>query len=263
MSEDKKTVEVKEQKEPVVRKLRGKRERKDPWWKTLLIGLGFAAWVAVAFYATQILCSLIFVAIMPADQLERPIINLIFAAVVYLIALILIVFLPWKVLKMKTTRDEVGMRGLPTWTDILLAPIGFIAFMFASTFLMMLMQAILPGIDWEQAQDVGFNNLIGSAEMIQGFIALVVIAPIAEEIMFRGWLYGKLRARMSAIPAILICSLLFGLVHGQWNVGVTVFVMSIAMCMMRELTGTIWSGILLHMIKNGVAFYLLYVVHLA
>jgi membrane protease YdiL (CAAX protease family) len=64
---------------------------------------------------------------------------------------------------------------------------------------------------------------------------------------------------MPAVPAILITSVLFGIMHGQWKVGVTVFAMSIGMCVMRELTGTIWSGIILHMIKNGIAFFFLFV----
>ena len=91
------------------------------------------------------------------------------------------------------------------------------------------------------------------------FISLVVVAPVAEELIFRGWLYGKLRAKIPAIPAMLVVSILFGIVHGQWNVGVTVFVMSIAMCTLREITGTIWGGILIHILKNGIAFYFLYV----
>jgi hypothetical protein len=35
--------------------------------------------------------------------------------------------------------------------------------------------------------------------------------------------------------------------------------MSIFMCIARELTGTIYAGILMHMIRNGIAFYFLYV----
>ncbi len=237
--------------------------KKKPLWKVLLSGLGFALWVYVAFYAVQIIASLVLVFAFPNLNIDRPITQLIFAAVVYILALLVIIFVPWFVKKMKTTRDELGLRGLPTWTDIWMAPVAFVVFMIFSTFLTLIMQALLPEIDWEQAQDVGFNQLIGSAEMLQGFLALVVIAPIAEEIMFRGWLYGKLRARMAAIPAILICSLLFGFVHGQWNVAVVTFAMSVAMCLQRELTGTIWSGILLHMLKNGVAFYLLYVAQIA
>ena len=47
--------------------------------------------------------------------------------------------------------------------------------------------------------------------------------------------------------------------HGQWNVGINVFAMSIVLCVMREITGSIYSGILLHMLKNMLAFYLLYI----
>jgi membrane protease YdiL (CAAX protease family) len=91
------------------------------------------------------------------------------------------------------------------------------------------------------------------------FVALVILAPVTEELIFRGFLYGKLRSRLNAIPAIILVSVLFGVLHGQWNVGVIVCIMSVFMCIARELTGTIYSGILMHMIRNGIAFYLLYV----
>ena len=99
------------------------------------------------------------------------------------------------------------------------------------------------------------------------FIILVVVAPVAEELIFRGWLYGKLRPMLSAkmsdaasmTISIFLVSLLFGIVHMQWNVGVNVFAMSIVLCGLREITGTIYAGILMHMVKNGVAFWLLYI----
>jgi membrane protease YdiL (CAAX protease family) len=64
---------------------------------------------------------------------------------------------------------------------------------------------------------------------------------------------------ISVIASSLLVSLLFGVVHLQWNVGVNVFALSIVLCSLREITGTIYAGILLHMLKNGVAFWLLYV----
>jgi membrane protease YdiL (CAAX protease family) len=54
-------------------------------------------------------------------------------------------------------------------------------------------------------------------------------------------------------------SVLFGLIHGQWNVGVDVFVLSMVACSLREVTGSIWAGILLHMLKNALAFYIIFV----
>ena len=96
---------------------------------------------------------------------------------------------------------------------------------------------------------------------------LVVVAPIAEELIFRGWLYGKLRLLLSSklsnnasmILSIILVSVLFGMVHMQWNVGVNVFALSVVLCGLREITGTIYAGILAHMLKNGIAFYLLYI----
>jgi membrane protease YdiL (CAAX protease family) len=222
-------------------------------------GIGLAVWVGAILFGVQFLISFILVKMLSESQLQSNVLNSIYQVVVYAASFAVIVFVPWRILKMKTTRDELGLRGLPTWTDVLLAPIGFIVVMVLATMLSAIMVAIMPDIDWEQAQEVGFNNLYNTADFILAFVCLVVLAPICEEIIFRGWLYGKLRMRLSAVPAILIVSVLFGVMHGQWNVGVTVFAMSVGMCVMRELTGTVWSGVLLHMIKNGIAFYFLFV----
>ena len=222
-------------------------------------GIGLAVWVGAILFGVQFLISFILVKMLSESQLQSNVLNSIYQVVVYAMSFAIIVFVPWRILKMKTTRDELGLRGLPTWTDVLLAPIGFIVVMVLATMLSAIMVAIMPDIDWEQAQEVGFNNLYNTADFILAFVCLVVLAPICEEIIFRGWLYGKLRMRLSAVPAILIVSVLFGVMHGQWNVGVTVFAMSVGMCVMRELTGTVWSGVLLHMIKNGIAFYFLFV----
>jgi membrane protease YdiL (CAAX protease family) len=224
-----------------------------------LLGWAFlmALWVGVVLIGVQYALAYLISAM--HLRVSEIVLQTIFSALVYVVSLLIIILVPWKLLKMKTTREELGLRELPTWTDILLAPIAFIVFLIASGFIMAVMQAILPSIDWAQEQDVGFNNIISNLDFVLAFLSLVVVAPIAEEVIFRGWLYGKMRRKMSAVPAILIVSLLFGLVHGQWNVGVVVFTMSIAMCLIRELTGTIWGGILIHILKNGIAFYFLYV----
>lgn len=228
-------------------------------WKTLGWALAMLAWVAIALYASQFVISYILIAILGLETVLQPVWSTIYSALVYILCLFLTIFVPWKLLKMKTNRDELGLTGLPTWTDILLSPVGFFVYFILSAILLALFTTILPGVDWNQTQDVGFQNLILTSDKILAFIALVVLAPIAEEIIFRGWLYGKLRGRLPAWLSILLVSILFGVMHGQWNVAVNVFCMSVVMCLMREITGTIWSGILLHMLKNGVAFYFLFI----
>lgn len=157
-----------------------------------------------------------------------------------------------------TNATELGLQHLPTFVDIGLAPIGYIVYTFGANILLSLM-TIFPWFQSDQAQEVGFGYFITTGDRVLALIALVIIAPVAEEIVMRGWLYGKLRSRLKAPIAILLVSVLFGLLHGQWNVGVGVFVLSLVLCSLREITGTIWSGMLLHILSNGIAFYLLYV----
>lgn len=241
------------------KKLTEKAKQSKKWRIGLLVAWAFLMmlWVWIAVIPVQYLCAFL-IANMHL-QVSSTVLQAIFTGVVYAVSLVVTILVPWKVLGMKTTRNEIGLSGLLTWTDLLLAPVAFIVFMIFSTFLLMAAKALLPGVDWEQTQNVGFSGIYSLVDYLLAFACLVILAPICEEIIFRGWLYGKMRSRMSAAPAILLVSLLFGIVHMQLNVGLIVFAMSIAMCILRELTGTIHSGIVLHMIKNGLAFYALFV----
>ena len=240
---------------------KAKKSKATRFWINAAWCLVLLAWVFAVLYASQYFIAWLLVKVFHITEsgMNNNAIQALFTAIAYVVSVAVTIFVPWLIVKNKTTRDELGIRGLPTWSDLLLAPIGFIVFMFVGTILLALLSKFLPGINWEQTQDVGFSNLLTQSDFALTFIMLVIVAPVAEEVIFRGWLYGKLRAKIPAIPAIILVSILFGIVHGQWNVGVTVFVMSIVMCTIREITGTIWGGVLLHIIKNGVAFYFLYV----
>ena len=241
-----------------VEQKKNSRNRKS-WLRLAIWALGLTAWVGGALFASQFVVGKIFVLILPEYLLTNNLVNAVYSVITYAVCLVLTIGLPWWVLKKKTTRDELGLRGWPTWMDLLIGPVGLVAVTIVAGILTTIMMAFMPSVDWKQAQDVGFHGLFQFHEYFWAFVCLVVIAPVCEEIIFRGWLYGKLRARLTAVPATLLVSVLFGIMHGQWNVGVTVFAMSLGMCVMRELTGTIWSGVILHMIKNAIAFYALFV----
>jgi len=123
----------------------------------------------------------------------------------------------------------------------------------------MLATNVLPGFNVNQVQDTGFDQLSARYEYILAFMTLVVIAPIAEEVLFRGYLYGKLKKFVPVWAAIVVTSVLFGFIHGAWNLAVDTFALSVVLCLLRESTGSIWSSILLHMAKNGIAFYILFI----
>ena len=124
------------------------------------------------------------------------------------------------------------------------------------------------GVDFKQAQQLPFDTttLYSQAQYAMIFFTLVVLAPLAEELLFRGYLYTKLRKINSVKVSVIITSLTFGLAHLaigsenlQWNVVLDTFVLSIFSCLLREYTGAVWDSVVLHAIKNSLAFYLLFI----
>ena len=49
--------------------------------------------------------------------------------------------------------------------------------------------------------------------LAMSFLMIVVLAPLVEELFFRGWLFGALRGRLAAGATILITTFLFAIVH--------------------------------------------------
>ena len=213
-------------------------------------------WVFASTVASQFLIGWGIILFFGKEALSQPVWTAVYSALSYMVALSLIIFVPRRWLK--TSRNELGLTGWPTWTDVGLSPVAFIA----ATLLAAGAAAFFSMFPWFNAnelQDIGFNTYMVGGDRIIAFITLVIVAPIAEEIIFRGWLYGKIREKVGIVASTLIVSALFGIVHMQWNVGVNVFCLSVVLCGLREITGTIYAGILTHMVKNGVAFYLLYI----
>lgn len=180
-------------------------------------------------------------------------------AIIYAVAILLVFGAPWLLKKRVTTKEDLGIQRLPNWMDIAWAPAGLIVYFIATALVAAFAMNFLPFVDYEQAQETGFATVATQFEYILAFISLVVVAPIAEEVLFRGYLFGKLRKHAPLWISILITSVLFGFVHFQWNVGIDVFVLSIVLCLLRVVSGSLWPSILLHMLKNGIAYYFLFV----
>lgn len=229
------------------------------WWLLIVVPV----WVFVGFMTAQLLIAATFLILKTIGvsfaAINESVLSTAVAALVYVLSLLIVLGLPWLLKKRITTPKDIGLTQLPTWADIGLAPAGFIVYVLASGIVVYAISQLFPGFNATQAQDVGFSNLTEHYEYTLAFITLVVVAPFAEETLFRGYLYGKLRKSVPLWLAMIVTSALFGAIHGQWNVGVDVFVLSMVACSLREVTGGIWAGILLHMLKNGLAFYILFI----
>ncbi len=81
-------------------------------------------------------------------------------------------------------------------------------------------------------------------------LVAVFVAPIFEEIFFRGFLLQGLRHYFGDTWAVLISSLIFAIIHFSVGSFLLLLVLGIILGVMRIKTNSIWPGIILHALNN-------------
>lgn len=127
--------------------------------------------------------------------------------------------------------------------------------------------AIFPSLNFDQKQEIGFDNVSGSFELALIFLGLAIIVPIAEEVLFRGLLYTSFKKALPIFWAALATSLIFAAGHlpeggaagPLYVAGIDTFLLSFFLIYLREKTGSLWSSIALHATKNSIAFLFVFV----
>ena len=90
------------------------------------------------------------------------------------------------------------------------------------------------------------------------FIFGGLIVPFAEELLFRGVLYLWLRQRFGIWPAVLVSSLVFGILHGEVSIGVAAAFLGIVLAWAYEKSQSLWSPVIIHVVNNAAKILLLY-----
>lgn len=109
----------------------------------------------------------------------------------------------------------------------------------------------LAGIDAAEQDLVGFfRDETSVARLAALSIVAIVIAPAAEEMVFRGGLFGYLRTRMHRSFAVLIPSILFGLVHGNLRSFPLLVILGMINSVAYERTGRLTTPIVVHALVN-------------
>ena len=102
-----------------------------------------------------------------------------------------------------------------------------------------------------------YNSAQSPVALVLLFLAIVVFAPLCEEIAFRGFLFrGLSLSRLGAPGAILLTSGMWALMHVQydWFVISQIFLLGIFLGWLRWATGSTVLTIILHFIANLTAF---------
>jgi membrane protease YdiL (CAAX protease family) len=167
----------------------------------------------------------------------------------------------WLVRRRGLSLSTIGLGRRPSANDFIKGLGGFVVF-----FVVLMAINIVVGILWpdlsSEKQNVGFNNIHTSADNIFALVSLVILPPLGEEILMRGYLYSGLRMVWRFWPALIMTSLLFGLAHLEfgsggplvWAAAVDTFTLSIVLVFLREKTGALYAGMMVHMLNNVIAF---------
>lgn len=84
------------------------------------------------------------------------------------------------------------------------------------------------------------------------------LAPLVEEVAFRGLFYGWLRTRLGVMPASLISAGGFAVLHGIPSLAPALFVIGLMLAAIYERSGSLWPAIVLHGTFNALMTTLLY-----
>lgn len=110
-----------------------------------------------------------------------------------------------------------------------------------------------PQLEYLVPKDFSWSGMLGMV-FFGGFLV-----PVAEEIFFRGVLYRWMSQSLNTWVAIILSSLVFGLLHGDIAVAGATFVMGIILAWFYERSGSLWTSITIHIVNNASKLLLLYI----
>jgi membrane protease YdiL (CAAX protease family) len=133
--------------------------------------------------------------------------------------------------------------------------IAYLVYVACALLIAVLLQPEQEDVTRELGSDQGTLGSIAA-----GFL-IIAVAPLTEEIFFRGFMFAGLRRALPFAFAALISASIWGLFHytgpDSWGVVVQLTVFGIVLCWLYERTGSIWPTIAVHAFNNALAFTLL------
>lgn len=161
------------------------------------------------------------------------------------------ILLAFFALRKKDMLKEINASPIPALTYVPLSVMGM-CFAVLVTFIM----GILPISEELWAEYNQSASVIDSAGFIP-MLSTVIIAPIAEETVFRGLVYTRLKRAMPAWAAAILQAVIFGALHGQIIWMAYAFIMGLVLAATVESTGSLFAGMAVHICFNLMGGYVI------
>lgn len=149
-----------------------------------------------------------------------------------------------KILPFRPFRASIALPSL--FIALAASVIGYVASMMVSTVLSLFgVTPIMADFSFPEDPAAAFLFILN----------ITVIAPITEEIVFRGIIMNLLR-RFGDSFALLLSSLLFAAVHMNLLQMPNAFIMGLVIGYFTLCTGSLWTGICIHILNNNLVLLL-------
>jgi len=208
-------------------------------WRPLLDAALYLFIFIIAQIASALLCS----AVLPSSR--DGVVTTVFGTI--LCSIVIVALFTWQRWS-PPVADYLRLRPWGVFFWVATAAIGA----------MIISDAVIDAFQFTMPEDF-VRLFIGIMEHPLGYIAVGIMAPVAEEIVFRG---GILRSLLRVFKgknhwwAILFSALLFGLVHGNMAQGANALLLGLLLGWLYYRTDSVVPGIVLHWVNNTIAYVL-------
>jgi membrane protease YdiL (CAAX protease family) len=144
------------------------------------------------------------------------------------------------------TLRDLGWRGFKWWW-LPVAPIATYVALVSASYLQTFNQSLFPGVSNGQCHEVQHDY---SHYYVLAIIVVCVIAPISEETIFRGFVYGWLHRWGPAVFAVPLSAAIFSALHQQLVLFLPLFFVGLVLASLYQGSRSIVPGILTHALFN-------------
>ena len=159
-------------------------------------------------------------------------------------------------------RRGAGWSGVgfhrPPLLPLVLAPVIAVGQLIAIAITNLVLLSLIGEFENPQAAALTGGEGFTWSNFVLMLLLAGLVAPVVEEVLFRGIFYGWLRARLPLVAAIVVSAAIFAGAHVIPILLPALFVAGLILAVTYEWSGSLWTTIVIHAIQNSVAVVVIF-----
>lgn len=144
----------------------------------------------------------------------------------------------------------LGLRPAPFKVFVATPGLVFIGLLGAALVNQIIIRVTGEELENPQVEALTGGQPLGGVQLVLILLLVSVMAPIAEEFLFRGMLYPVLRRHLGAVPAVIANAAIFAGAHLIWQLFPALFIIGLMLAFLREWSKSVYPCIIYHCLQN-------------